>query len=107
MITRRPASARGHADYGWLETYHTFSCGDYNDPEFTGFRALRVINEDRVAPAQGFPEHGHRDMEIVTWMLDGALSHRDSLGNGSTIRPGDATSRSRPRFSSSSTRFCS
>jgi quercetin 2,3-dioxygenase len=89
MITRRPASARGHADNGWLDTRHTFSFADYHDPEFTGFHALRVLNEDRVQPAMGFGTHGHRDMEILTWVLEGALQHRDSLGNGSVIYPGD------------------
>jgi quercetin 2,3-dioxygenase len=89
MITRRPASARGHADHGWLDTRHTFSFADYHDPEFMGFHALRVLNEDRVQPAMGFGTHGHRDMEILTWVLEGALQHRDSLGNGSVIYPGD------------------
>jgi quercetin 2,3-dioxygenase len=89
MITRRPASARGHADHGWLDTRHTFSFADYRDPEFMGFHALRVLNEDRVQPAMGFGTHGHQDMEILTWVLEGALQHRDSLGNGSIIYPGD------------------
>jgi quercetin 2,3-dioxygenase len=89
MITLRKASDRGHFNFGWLDTSHTFSFGDYVDPEQMGFRALRVINEDRVDPGEGFPMHGHRDMEILTWILAGALEHRDSLGNGSVIRPGE------------------
>src|SRR2546428_5176822 len=89
MITIRKAEDRGHFDFGWLDTYHTFSFGEYYDPEFVGFRSLRVINEDRVAPRTGFPTHGHRDMEIITYVLEGALEHRDSMGNGSTIRPGE------------------
>jgi len=89
MITIRKASDRGHFDFGWLDTYHTFAFGEYHDPEFMGFRSLRVINEDRVAPRTGFPTHGHQDMEIVTYVLEGSLNHRDSMGNGSAIRPGD------------------
>ena len=89
MITIRNATDRGHFDFGWLDTNHTFSFGDYYDPEFMGFRSLRVINEDRVAPRTGFPTHGHRDMEIITYILEGALEHRDSMGNGSVIRPGE------------------
>lgn len=89
MLTIRRASERGHFDHGWLDTSHTFSFADYHDPRFMGFRALRVINEDRVAPGQGFGKHRHRDMEIVTWVLEGGLAHEDSLGNSGVIRPGD------------------
>jgi redox-sensitive bicupin YhaK (pirin superfamily) len=88
-IELRRAGERGHANYGWLDTWHTFSFDTYYDPEHMGFRALRVINEDRVEPGQGFGMHGHRDMEIITYVLEGALEHRDSLGTGSVLRPGE------------------
>lgn len=90
MMQLRPAAARGTFNFGWLDTAHSFSFGDYRDPAHMGFRSLRVINEDKVAPGAGFPPHGHADMEIVTWILDGALEHKDSLGTGAVIRPGDA-----------------
>src|SRR5205809_2468778 len=89
MLQIRPARERGHFDHGWLSTHHTFSFADYYDPDHMGFRSLRVINEDRVAPGQGFGMHAHRDMEIVTVVLEGALEHRDSLGNGEVLRPGE------------------
>lgn len=88
-IAIRPAQERGAANLGWLDTRHTFSFGDYYDPNYLGFASLRVINEDRVRPGKGFQTHGHRDMEILTYVLEGTLEHKDSLGNGSIIRPGE------------------
>lgn len=89
MVKIRKGSDRGHANHGWLDTYHTFSFNTYYDPDQMQFRALRVINEDWVAPGRGFGAHPHENMEILTYLLEGALSHRDSMGNGSVIRPGD------------------
>ena len=89
MITLRKANARGHAAHGWLDTYHTFSFADYHDPEWMGYRSLRVINDDLVLPRMGFGKHPHRDMEIITYILSGSLAHQDSMGNGRTITTGE------------------
>ena len=89
MITKRPSHERGHFDHGWLDTRHTFSFGRYHDPRHAGFRNLLVLNEDRVQPSRGFGAHSHDNMEIISYVLEGTLEHRDSLGTGSLIRPGD------------------
>jgi redox-sensitive bicupin YhaK (pirin superfamily) len=89
MITIRPAQQRGHAAHGWLDTWHTFSFASYHDPQHMGFRSLRVMNEDTIQPREGFGTHAHRDMEIVTYVLEGALEHKDSMGNGEVLRPGE------------------
>src|SRR4051812_21588756 len=89
MYTVRRSEERGHFDHGWLKTFHSFSFADYFDPQFMGFRTLRVINDDRVAPGMGFGTHGHRDMEIITYVLEGQLQHKDSMGHEAVLRPGE------------------
>src|SRR5574338_528255 len=89
MLKLRPAAERGHENHGWLDSWHSFSFADYYNPAHMGFRSLRVINEDRVQPGMGFGMHGHRDMEIVTYVLEGALEHKDSMGNGEVLRPSE------------------
>lgn len=88
-VIRRPAADRGHVNIGWLNSKHSFSFGHYYDPKHMGYRSLRVINEDRVRPGEGFGQHGHRDMEIISYVLEGGLAHKDSMGNGSIIKPGE------------------